>query len=106
MDTLERITQDPGIMGGKPCIRGMRVTVGMIVGQIAGGRSIDDLLADFPYLEREDTDQALRYTALRSEGREVQLTGAYHAALQLTSIRRTRRSTAQRSYGWRTSAYR
>ena len=60
MDTLERITQTPGVMGGNPCIRGMRVTVGMIVGQLAGGRSIDDLLADFPYLEREDVVQALR----------------------------------------------
>ena len=76
MDTLERITQDPGIMGGKPCIRGMRVTVGMIVGQLAGGRSIDDLLADFPYLEREDIVQALRYAAWRSEEREVQLVKA------------------------------
>ena len=76
MDTLERITQVPGIMGGKPCIRGMRVTVGMIVGQIAGGRSIDDLLADFPYLEREDVVQALRYAAWRSEEREVQLAEA------------------------------
>ena len=72
MDTLERITQDPGIMGGKPCIRGMRVTVGMIVGQIAGGRSIDDLLADFPYLEREDVVQALRSRAswLTASGNE------------------------------------
>lgn len=76
MDTFERITQAPGVMGGKPCIRGMRVTVGMIVGQIAGGRSIDDLLADFPYLEREDIVQALRYAAWRSEEREVQLAEA------------------------------
>ena len=63
-------------MGGKPCIRGMRVTVGMVVGQIAGGRSIDDLLADFPYLEREAVVQALRYAAWRSEEREVQLAEA------------------------------
>ena len=58
---LDRITRNPAVMGGKPCIRGMRVTVGMIVGQIGAGRSIDDLLADFPYLEREDVVQALRY---------------------------------------------
>ena len=44
MERLERITQNPGVMGGKPCIRGMRVTVGMLVGQIAGGRSFEDLL--------------------------------------------------------------
>ena len=51
---LDRITQRPGVMGGKPCIRGMRVTVGMIVGQIGAGHSIDDVLADYPCLERED----------------------------------------------------
>lgn len=76
METLERITQDPAVMGGKPCIRGMRVTVGTIVGQIGTGRSIDALLGDYPYLEREDISQALRYAAWRAEEREVQLTAA------------------------------
>lgn len=70
---LDRITQDPQIMGGKACIRGMRVTVGMIVGQIGAGHSVDDLLADYPYLEREDILQALRYAAWRAEEREVVL---------------------------------
>ncbi len=73
MEGLDRITQKPEIMGGKPCIRGMRVTVGMIVGQIAGGRNIDELLDDYPYLEREDIVQALRYAAWRSQEREIQL---------------------------------
>lgn len=50
-------------MGGKACIRGMRVTVGNIVGQIGAGRTVDDLLLDYPYLEREDILQALRYAA-------------------------------------------
>lgn len=50
-------------MGGKPCIRGLRVTVGMIVGQIGAGHSVDQVLNDFPYLEREDVLQALRYAA-------------------------------------------
>ena len=63
-------------MGGKPCIRGMRVTVGMIVGQIAAGLTIDQLLADYPYLEREDVMQALRYAAWRAEEREIVLPGA------------------------------
>ena len=58
---FERITFDPEVMGGKPCIRGMRVTVGMIVGQIASGRTEDAILADFPYLEREDIREALRF---------------------------------------------
>lgn len=70
---LDRITQDPQIMGGKACIRGMRVTVGMIVGQIGAGHSVDELLADYPYLEREDILQALRYAAWRAEEREVVL---------------------------------
>jgi uncharacterized protein (DUF433 family) len=73
MSDLDRITQRPEVMGGRACIRGMRVTVGMIVGQIAAGRSVEDLLADYPYLEREDILQALRYAAWRSEEREVAL---------------------------------
>ncbi len=60
-------------MGGKPCIRGMRVTVGMIVGQIAAGASVDELLADYPYIERGDVFEALRYAAWRVEEREVEL---------------------------------
>ena len=50
-------------MGGKACIRGMRVTVGNVVGQIGVGRTVEDLLHDYPYLEREDIFQALRYSA-------------------------------------------
>lgn len=76
MTRLDRITQQPEVMGGKACIRGMRVTVGMVVGQIGAGRSIDDLLADYPYLEREDILQALCYAAWRAEEREVQIAGA------------------------------
>jgi uncharacterized protein (DUF433 family) len=60
MPELDRITQDPAIMGCKPCIRGMRVTVGMVVGQIGAGHSIEQVLADYPYLEREDILQALQ----------------------------------------------
>ena len=73
MGQLNRITQQPEVMGGKPCIRGMRVTVGMIVGQIGSGHSVDEVLADYPYLEREDIMQALRYAAWRAEEREVTL---------------------------------
>jgi uncharacterized protein (DUF433 family) len=74
VEQLDRITQNPEVMGGKACIRGMRVTVGMIVGQIGAGRSIEDVLTDFPYLERDDILQALRYAAWRAEEREVVLT--------------------------------
>lgn len=63
MTDFDRITLTPGVMGGKACIRGMRVTVGMIVGQIGAGRSVDDILADYPYLEREDILQAAQYAA-------------------------------------------
>jgi uncharacterized protein (DUF433 family) len=73
MPAFDRITRKPDTMGGKACIRGMRVTVGMIVGQIGAGRGIDELLADYPYLEREDILQALRYAAWRTEEREVSL---------------------------------
>jgi uncharacterized protein (DUF433 family) len=76
METLNRITQQPEIMGGKACVRGLRVTVGMIVGQIGAGRSVEELLADYPYLEREDILQALRYAAWRTEEREVALAHA------------------------------
>lgn len=76
MEPLDRITQHPAVMGGKACVRGMRVTVGMIVGQIGAGRSVDDVLTDYPYLEREDVMQALRYAAWRTEEREVMLANA------------------------------
>jgi uncharacterized protein (DUF433 family) len=76
MGLFDRITRDPAIMGGKACIRGMRVTVGMIISQIASGHSIDDILADYPYLEREDIMQALSYAAWMVEEREVDLASA------------------------------
>jgi uncharacterized protein (DUF433 family) len=71
MTKFDRITFDPLIMGGRPCIRGMRVTAGMIVGMIAAGRTIEEILRLYPYLEREDLVQALEYAAWRSEEREV-----------------------------------
>ena len=73
MEDISRITLDPATMGGRACIRSMRVTVGMIVGLIGSGKSIEQVLADFPYLEREDILQALRYAAWRAEEREVAL---------------------------------
>jgi uncharacterized protein (DUF433 family) len=73
---LTRITRDPAVMGGKACIRGMRVTVGMIVGQLGAGVSIEDLLDDYPYLEREDIMQALQYAAWLAQEREVDLSPA------------------------------
>jgi uncharacterized protein (DUF433 family) len=76
MPNLDRITQQPGMMGGKPCIRGMRVTVGMVVGQIGAGRTIEDVLADYPYLEREDILQALRYAAWLAEERQIDIANA------------------------------
>ena len=76
MEELDRITLDPEVMGGKPCIRGMRVTVGMIVGQIGAGQSVEGLLEDFPFLEREDIMQALQYAAWLASGREILLVRA------------------------------
>ena len=63
MQELKRITVNPEVMGGKPCIRGMRVTVGMIVESIAAGRTVPELLADFPYLEEQDIREALLHGA-------------------------------------------
>jgi uncharacterized protein (DUF433 family) len=76
MEPLDRITQQPGVMGGKPCIRGMRDTVGMIVSQIGTGQSFEQLLAEYLYLEREDILQAIRYAAWLAEEREVTLASA------------------------------
>jgi len=73
MHNLTRITFNPEVMGGKPCIRGMRVTVGTIVGLVASGKTVDEVLADYPYLEREDILEALAYAAWRAEEREVPL---------------------------------
>jgi len=65
MRDLTRITSDPQVMGGKPCIRGVRVTVGTIVGLVAAGHSTQEILEAYPYLEAEDAGQALAYTAWR-----------------------------------------
>jgi uncharacterized protein (DUF433 family) len=73
---MDRITRNPAVMGGKACIRGMRVTVSMIAGQIGAGHSIEELLASYPYLEREEILQALRYAAWVAEDREVVLATA------------------------------
>ena len=64
---LDRITFDPAVMGGKPCIRNMRVTVGMIVGMIASGHHQREILDLYPYLEADDISQALSYAAWRAE---------------------------------------
>ena len=71
MEPLTRITIDPEVMGGKPCIRGMRVTVGTIVGFIATGKTVENVLAEYPYLEHEDVMEALSYAAWRVEEKEI-----------------------------------
>ena len=73
MKELNRITMDPAVMGGKPCIRGMRVTVGTIVGVMATGKAIEEVLAAYPYIEREDILQALTDAAWRSEEKDLPL---------------------------------
>ena len=72
---LQRITIDPEVMGGKPCIRGMRVTVGMIVEALAAGRTIEQLLADFPYIEEPDIREALAFAAGLAQGHDVRIAG-------------------------------
>ena len=73
MKQLTRITLNPEVMGGKPCIRGLRVTVGTVVGLLASGHSITDILNAYPYLEEADIHQALAYAAWRVEELELPL---------------------------------
>jgi len=76
MDILQRITLNPRIMGGKPCIRGMRVTVGLVVGLVATGLTAEEILRAYPYLEAEDIPAALSYAAWLAEASEVPLMAA------------------------------
>lgn len=74
MPVWKRITVDPQLMGGKPCIRGMRVTAGMLVGLLASGHSDQEILRAYPYLEPDDIREALAYAAWRLEESELPLT--------------------------------
>jgi len=76
MMQIDRITHDPAVMGGKPCIRGLRVTVATIIGLLAAGRTRQEILAAYPYLEPEDIDQCLAYAAWRLEERDLPLVGS------------------------------
>ena len=73
MNLLDRITHDPAVMGGKPCIRGLRVTVGTLIGLLASGHTAAEILAAYPYLEALDLQAALAYAALRTEEIELPL---------------------------------
>jgi len=73
MKPLTRITTDAAVMGGKPCIRGLRVTVGTIVGLVASGRTPPEIVNLYPHLEEEDVREALAYAAWRAEEIEVPL---------------------------------
>lgn len=79
MDVFEEfkhISQTPGVMGGKPCIKGTRITVARVVGQIGAGQSIEGLLGDYPQLTNADVLEALRYAAWLTEEREVEIVQA------------------------------
>lgn len=76
MENLKRITLNLEVMGGKPCIRGLRVTVGSILGLLASGRSMEEILTAYPYLEKDDIYAALAYAAWRVEEVEVPLQSA------------------------------
>ena len=73
MEKLTRIAFDPNVMGGRPCIRGLRVTAGTIVGLVAAGYTAADILKAYPYLENEDINEALAYAAWRAEEIEIPL---------------------------------
>ena len=76
MTTFDRITHNPLQMGGRPCVRGMRVTVGLIVGMLAANRTREEILKAYPHLEAEDIAQALAYAAWRLEERDLPLVPA------------------------------
>ncbi len=76
MEQWDRISQDPEVMGGKACIRDTRVTVGTILGQIGAGYTIEAILTDYPYLEREDILQAVRYASWLANEREALIANA------------------------------
>ena len=76
MKHLERITFDANVMGGKPCVRGLRVTVGTITGLVAAGHTQAEIFALYPYLEAEDIKQALSFAAWRAEEMELPLVAA------------------------------
>lgn len=71
MPVIERITLDPAVMGGKPCIRGIRITVGTVLGLLASGHTEEDILKAYPYLEKDDIRAALMYATWRVEEIEV-----------------------------------
>ncbi len=73
MNKLTRITFDPQVMGGKPCIRNLRVTVGTIIGLLAAGKNTKEILEAYPYLENEDIHEALSYATWRVEESEQPL---------------------------------
>ncbi|MCC7375839.1 MAG: DUF433 domain-containing protein [Verrucomicrobiales bacterium] len=76
MHKLTCITIDPTVMGGRPCIRGLRVTVGTLVGLVSAGKSREEILELYPYLEAADIDEALAYAAWRSKEQEILLSNA------------------------------
>jgi uncharacterized protein (DUF433 family) len=76
MAEFDRITRNPAVMQGKACIRGMRVTVGMVVGLVGEGHSFEEILDAYPYIEREDILQAVSYAASLASEREIELAEA------------------------------
>jgi uncharacterized protein (DUF433 family) len=73
---IERITLDPAVMSGKPCIRGLRVTVANVLRQLASGRTHQQILESYPYLEPEDIEACLAYAAVRVDDEELSLAAA------------------------------
>lgn len=93
---FERVTVNPERMGGKPCIRDLRVTVTMVLGQLAGGRTADEILADYPYLERKDLFAALEYAAAVVDQRGCRWPAQRETARRREPFTRRRRATPRR----------
>lgn len=78
-DNFDRITASPDIMQGKPCVRGMRITVGLVVNLVANGMTTQQILAEYPNLEEDDVRQCLKYAAALVEERTIDLRGTHRA---------------------------
>jgi uncharacterized protein (DUF433 family) len=87
MTLAERITVDPAVMGGRPCVRGLRVTVGTVVGLVATGRTNDEILALYPYLEADDIRAALEYATWRVD--ELERRSDAESRIRILPLRQT-----------------
>lgn len=97
---FDRITFDPNVMGGRACIRGMRITVSLIVNLVANGMSTEEIVADYPYLEPDDIRQALAYAAWLKPASPLGRTPGTSSVVCLPGIARSRPLRQNQRFRW------